>query len=58
MEDFEEFIYLNVGGTSFKCRAATLINRISNAKLAKFAQVKHQTRILLCDSYFTVTFIK
>lgn len=57
MDDFNEFIYLNVSGTSFKVRTNTLKNRIPSGKLAKFAQVDHLTRTQLCDSYFTVNFL-
>lgn len=52
--DEDELIQLNIGGCSYRCRASTLYTRAPESKLARFAQSRHDARLLLCDAYFEV----
>lgn len=45
---------MNVGGSSFLCRAATLCSRLPDGRLAEFARNCHDERLMLCDSYLPV----
>ncbi|KAE9548424.1 hypothetical protein FO519_008362 [Halicephalobus sp. NKZ332] len=48
----EDFIKVNVGGSSYLFKAATVKTRLPDTKLARFVQCSHDARLCLCDAYF------
>ncbi|KAH7707747.1 CRE-KVS-1 protein [Aphelenchoides avenae] len=54
-KDNGELIALNVGGSSFLCRATTLCSRLPDGRLAEFARICYDERLTLCDSYLPET---
>lgn len=47
------FLNLNIGGTAYRIRTVTLAKRADDDKLAYFARSNFNTRLDICDAYFT-----
>lgn len=53
----EDFIKVNVGGSSYLLKASTVKNRLPDTKLSRFVQCSHEARLCLCDAFFMVFFL-
>ncbi|KAI6226120.1 hypothetical protein M3Y99_01328500 [Aphelenchoides fujianensis] len=54
-EESKEILQLNVGGSSYRLRTATIRRGVADSRLAHFAAQTHENRLRLCDAYFEAT---